>query len=481
DVEAEGPGLDRDAALRAGRYAVRYLEQDAHATNLELALLPNAALQHSLLHARTASHWEALVTRARAVPGFLAKHEENLRRGVREGRAADRDVATAFAERVIGGAAASTRGLAANAAARGVEGPILTRIDDAARAASDAYRAFGAFVRDHVVPKARAHVRLGEEEVRFRLRDVMGVDREPAALVALAKEELAAAQAAMEKHARDAGHASARAAAPAICAHHPPSYEDAVALYERELVEIVRFIRPIVPIPEPLALAFDRLPPGVADGASVTNWPAPLLDPEGRGHALCGDDLSAHVTIAAKQLAIHEAIPGHYLQSVAWQRAMESGALKRESIVRFLGVFDDVAMSRAYYGTMLAVEGWAVYMERLMREQGFYKTPEELFFAAMCDAIRAVRVVIDIEMHAGDASPEALHRFVADSSLFGDRYATYQTLRIKRMPLQGLTYLVGALEIEALRDAANAKGTELLELHRQLLAVGPVPPSRYDL
>jgi uncharacterized protein (DUF885 family) len=321
-------------------------------------------------------------------------------------------------------------------------------------------------------------VRLGAAEVAFRLREAMGVERDVASLLALARAELAVAHGAMEEHARAAGYGDARAAAVAVCALHPASYEDAVALYEKHLAAAVRLVRAkeLVAMPEPLALAFERLPPGVADGASITNWPAPLLDPEGRGHALCGDDMAAHVSIAAKPLAVHEAIPGHYLQSVAWQRAVESGAIDRASIVRFFGVFDDVAISRAYFGTMLSVEGWAVAMERLLREHGFFDTPRELFFAAMCDAIRAVRVIVDLELHAGDASPEALRALVAEATLFGDRYATYQILRAKRMPLQGLTYLVGALEIEGLRAAS---ALPLAAFHRELLALGPVPPSRF--
>jgi uncharacterized protein (DUF885 family) len=200
-----------------------------------------------------------------------------------------------------------------------------------------------------------------------------------------------------------------------------------------------------------------------------------LLDPHGRGHCLCSEDPSAHVSLAAKNLAVHEAIPGHYLQSAVWQHAFAKGHLGRNAIARFLGVADDVAMSRAYYGTMLSVEGWAVYVERLLHDHGYYDSGAEGFFFAVCDAIRAVRVVLDLELQAGEADPAALVAFVCESTLMPERFATLQVLRAKRMPLQGLTYFVGALEIEELRRAVAP--TSLVEFHRALLVLGPVPAS----
>src|SRR5256885_12245562 len=112
-----------------------------------------------------------------------------------------------------------------------------------------------------------------------------------------------------------------------------------------------RFVaeRKLVALPGRLDFAFEPLPPGIADGTAITNWPAPLLDPQGRGHCLYGDDVTSHVEVATKNLAVHEAIPGHYLQSAIWQRTF---AGRPRSIVRFSGVCDDVAFARGYFGTM---------------------------------------------------------------------------------------------------------------------------------
>jgi uncharacterized protein (DUF885 family) len=466
------PSLDRDAAMRCARHQIRYLERDGHASNLEIALLPNATLQHALLHARAGEHFDALAVRASEVPKYLARHEANLRRGIADGRAPDRDVAAAF-DRVLGGAAAATKALATNARARGASDAAVLRIDDAAREASRAYESFAAFVRDAIVPAAREGVVLGEEEVSFRLRDVMGVETNIDALLSLARTELARAGDEMKKLAREGGHAGVREAIAAIVAAHPPTVADAVSLYAKNVAAATRFVaeKKLVALPERLDFSFEPLPPGIADGTAITNWPAPLLDPEGRGHCLYGDDVTSHVEVATKNLAVHEAIPGHYLQSAIWQRSA-----RRESIVRFLGITDDVAFARGYFGTMLSVEGWAVYMERLLRREGFYDAgPEQLFFA-FCDALRAFRVIVDLELHCSRSTPEALSRLAVEAVAMPERWAKSQILRTKRIPLQSLTYLVGALEIENLRRQSPSKSN--IDFHRDLLAAGPVPISR---
>jgi uncharacterized protein (DUF885 family) len=152
-----------------------------------------------------------------------------------------------------------------------------------------------------------------------------------------------------------------------------------------------------------------------------------------------------------------------------WQRLREPHA------VRFLGVADDVAFSCGYFGTMISVEGWAVHMEQLMREEGFYDPgPERLFFA-VCDAIRAVRVLLDLELHAGDHDEGDLVHLVASATLLPEDWARAQVIRAKRLPLQGLTYLIGASEIAALCPQG---ASERFAFYESLLTLGPVPLSR---
>lgn len=479
----EDARLDLDAVMRAARHHTRWYERDADASNLELAVAPNGAVQHAMLHLEEAEHVDAVVRRAEAVPAFLAAHAENLRRGARDGRAPDRVVVEAFVQRVLPGAATSMQVLAAAVEARAARAGVeLTardreRLGRAGAAAHEAHLGFARFVASEVAPAARAHVVLGAEEVAFRLHETMGLEAPIDALVARARHSLVRAHEALVLAARAAGHAHVKTAADArdalfaVFAPKPASVEEAVALYERHLDKAARFVdeRGIVPLPDALALALEPMPAGMGDGIALTNWPAPRLDARGKGHAMYAPDASAHPVVQAKNLAVHEGIPGHYLQSATWQQGTSSA-------VRFLGVIDDVAMSRSYFGTMLSVEGWAVHMEQTLLAEGFYDEGPERIFFAFCDAVRAMRVLLELGLHAQGMTDVEAVELVTSATLMPESWARTQVLRAKRIPLQSLTYLVGSTEIAALR-AGPARDLDLLSFHRALLSFGPVPPS----
>ncbi len=475
--------LDLDAAVRSAGHYARWYARDEDASNLELAALPNAAVQHALLHIEAIADVEAVARRAEAVPAFLTAHAENLRRGAREGRGPDRAVLQAFIERVLPGAMTSMDLLP-----RGVEqrlalaGAVLStrereRVARAASQARAAYVAFAGVLAEEIAPRARERVVLGEAEVALRLRDTMGLDGSIDSLRDAATEALARSHAALVEHARSSSahdaHCleDARAALYAVFGPKPETLADAVARYQLHIDAATRFVRArgLLTVPDALSLSLAPMPPGVGDGVALTNWPAPLLQPHGRGHALYATEPSAHPLVQARNLAVHEAIPGHYLQSAAWQRS-------RPSVVRFLGVADDVAMSRGYFGAMLSVEGWAVHMEQLLCAEGFYEAGAERIFFAFCDAIRAMRVLLDLGLHAGAMSDEECVRMVSGATLMSEGWARAQLLRSKRVPLQSSTYFAGERAIAALR--AGASGWASRDFYDQLLSYGPVPPSR---
>lgn len=471
--------LDLDALLRAARFHERRLARDTDAEVLELATLPNSGLQHGALHARSLADLEALLERARRVPAALEAHAENLRRGVRDGRGPDRDIAETFAERILPGAARAIEALPADLSARRstpevASSGIVGRLAEATAAASTAYRKLASVVATEVLPHARADLALGEEEVAFRLRDVMGVETSIPDLLAAAQERLERAHREIVEHARIAGHTGvtraeeAREAVLDLFGPKPDTVDEAIEAYRVQIEAATQVARAIVPIPDDLALGLDPLPEGIADGAAFTNWPAPLLDPKGRGHALYARDPASHPRIMAKQLAIHECIPGHYLQSVVWQR-------QRSSPVRFLGVQDDVAMSVGCFGTMVSVEGWAVHMEEAMVGLGFMTPGRERMFSAWCDAVRATRVLLDLGLHAERRGADEMTARVAAATFLSEGWARQQVLRSKRIPLQSSTYLIGAMEIEALQKSSSMSP---LDFHARLLSYGPVPTSR---
>ena len=80
--------------------------------------------------------------------------------------------------------------------------------------------------------------------------------------------------------------------------------------------------------------------------------------------------------------AYHEAVPGHHLQFGCTYVA----SLTRAQRLGF----------QPAYG-----EGWALYAERLMDELGWFRTPDTRLGFLSSQALRAVRVVVDIGLHLG--------------------------------------------------------------------------------
>ncbi|MEO7092891.1 MAG: DUF885 family protein, partial [Polyangiales bacterium] len=331
------------------------------------------------------------------------------------------------------------------------------------------------FYRERILPQARENGAIGEDEVRFRLTHVFGIDRSPDALVDDARAVLAAAQAEIMRGTRTTNMEDATAAVRCRQAAIPASDADVFPLYESLTQRARTFVQEqrIFSIPPDLEIGFRPSYPGMTEGA--TNWPAPLLDRQKRAHFLVSPVAANHPLLWAPLLAVHEGIPGHSLQSAWWQRRFST----HEAPVRFLRVNDDVASAAQCFGTMLNVEGFATYVEDRMRRAGYYDD-DGIVWAHVVRAIRAVRVIVDLGLSTGRMSRAEAAAFIARECCLSEERGRSETLRYLRIPLQALTYLVGAREIERLHDdCSRALGQAFDEpkFHDALFAYGPVPPA----
>src|SRR5262249_59661708 len=97
--------------------------------------------------------------------------------------------------------------------------------------------------------------------------------------------------------------------------------------------------------------------------------------------------LGAHCTPALPIIALHEGYPGHHLQLTHANRA--ATRLRR------------IAHSDVF------AEGWALYCEELMWEQGYFTAdPLTRLFQLRDLLFRACRVVLDASLHAGRMTPQ---------------------------------------------------------------------------
>lgn len=476
--------LDRLAMLGVSRFHV-HTHEDLRGlrSNVELSTYPHTMLQYQLGQAETAADWSAIASRAARIPTFLQQQEELLLEGLATAEVPDVHVVQDFAEDQLPVIVRYYEHLPALPDAHGVTlSPTEARaLQHAAHEAREAFATHHRFLRERVLPRARPGVVLGDDEYRWRLRHMFGLTASPEELVLQAEEVLARTEGAIVHLAAQlstplSNLAEARALLARLETEHPARDEDVIPLYRQLIARAEAFVHEhgLFNVPEGSRLGLKPLPPGMVD-VRGTNWPAPLLDPRKPGWFVLAPMAPAHPTVWAALLAVHEGIPGHFLQSVAWQRAFS----QHPAPVRFLLVTDHVAMARGHFGPMLNIEGYATYAEERMRRAGFY-SPAEALTALVARALRAVRVVVDLGLHTRRMDDDAAVRYLMHHACMPEPNARREILRYKRIPMQAITYLLGALELEQLEeDCRRERGSRFDEpaFHDELFSYGPVPPA----
>jgi len=161
-------------------------------------------------------------------------------------------------------------------------------------------------------------------------------------------------------------------------------------------------------------------------------------------------------------LTIHEAMPGHYLQ-IAHSNRYPS-------------------VLRAMLGSGPFVEGWAVYTERVMQEQGFRGDDPLMRLVQLKWYLRAVtNAIIDSAIHVDGMTRDEAMRLMTVTGFQEEREAAGKWVRAQLTSAQLSTYFVGYLEHADLRAAAERRwGGEfaLKRFHDQVLSYGS-PPVRF--
>ncbi len=253
---------------------------------------------------------------------------------------------------------------------------------------------------------------------------------------------------------------------------HPESIE-LINTYKNQMEECLEFIqrKELVSIPENQTLsvtetpAFERhtipyaayLPPApFEDRQEGLFWVTPVntqLSPEQQEEQLKG-----HSNFSIPITAAHEGYPGHHLQF--------SHANKNSSLIRRI------------LGTNVFIEGWALYCEELMWEQGFYTDPKTRLLQLKDILWRACRVVIDVQLHTGEMTIDDAVKMLVETALLEKENAISEVKRYSQSPTQPMSYLAGKLAILDLRNEyKKVRGEQfnLKEFHDRLLSFGSLP------
>ncbi|MFC4309917.1 DUF885 domain-containing protein [Steroidobacter flavus] len=156
-----------------------------------------------------------------------------------------------------------------------------------------------------------------------------------------------------------------------------------------------------------------------------------------------------------RTLVYHETVPGHHFQIALEQ---ENTDLPKFRQARVLG------------GISALSEGWALYAEKLVAENGWYEgDPEGLLGMLDAQLFRARRLVVDTGLHAKKWTRQQAIDYGLEASEV-DRYVVF--------PGQACSYMIGQLQILELRDRARAALGDKWspqQFHNVVLRTGSVP------
>jgi uncharacterized protein (DUF885 family) len=197
------------------------------------------------------------------------------------------------------------------------------------------------------------------------------------------------------------------------------------------------------------------------EGDNADHYSPPALDGSRAGFFEANvNNLKARPSHEMEATLLHEAVPGHHLQTA---RAMELANLpKFRRSTWFVA-----------YG-----EGWALYAESLGFDMGFYTDPYSHFGRLSAEMLRACRLVIDTGLHSKGWGREQSIRYLAGNAGVHVDFATAEIDRYISWSGQALGYKIGELKIRELREKARAALGDRFDIrrfHNAILDDGALP------
>ncbi|RRU09972.1 DUF885 domain-containing protein [Stenotrophomonas maltophilia] len=161
-------------------------------------------------------------------------------------------------------------------------------------------------------------------------------------------------------------------------------------------------------------------------------------------------------------LSIHEGTPGHYLEG--WHSAKFPSTL------------------RAVLRSGLFAEGWAVYTERMMQEQGYLNNDPLFHLVQLKFYLRTIsNAILDQGVHVDNWDREKAMHLMTHDAFQQESEASGKWVRAQLTSAQLPTYFVGAQEHFDTRKAVQEKLGDKFNLkayHDQVLSYG-APPVRF--
>ncbi|WP_312888255.1 DUF885 domain-containing protein [Nonomuraea rhodomycinica] len=250
-----------------------------------------------------------------------------------------------------------------------------------------------------------------------------------------------------------------RAAMESLMDDHPPTLADMRAEYEAETRRAREFVRErdLVTFPEgeeclvlpsaeynrPIVAVAHYLAPPPLTSSRTGVFFVPYT-PDGFTDEQVRQRLRTNCRAQMPSIAVHEAYPGHH-----WH--LSHMAANPRTV-------------RKVFRTPYFTEGWALYVEKVLHEEGYFDTPATELAHLDCRIFRAARMVVDTALHCDDMTIEQAEEFMSTKASLSPGTAQGEVSRYCAWPTQAPSYLTGAIEIDRVRQSYAGSPKEFHDL-----------------
>lgn len=404
-----------------------------------------------------------------ALPAMIDQEIANARAGLSSGYSAPKAVVARVIRQIDGIASAEPESLPFYAPAERTEDAAFkARLREIlAGPVREAFRRYGAFLRDEYQPRAREALGVaanpdGVQCYRASLRRYTTLNRSPEAVFELGRQTVSGNQ----ERVRELGRAALGTDDLAEIVRRIPEAPDNRFSSEEELIAFSREV--VGRARERSAALFLAMPAqemrvepfhAYRRGSGGSSYYERQIDPALPAFYRINSENWANDTRGSAEItAVHEGYPGHHMQ------------------IGLASMSSTRPISNLLFNSAF-VEGWARYSEALAEEAGIYPTA----YAPMTRRLWPARgMVVDPGLHVMGWTREQVIDFIRASGRFPGQEADDMVDRIAILPGQLTAYDSGGLEIMALRreaEAALGERFDLRQFHQRVLENGTIPLS----
>ncbi len=366
-----------------------------------------------------------------------------------------------------------------------------TKLQPARDSAIAALTAYGKWLKEDLLPRSNGDFRLGDEKFRQKLKFALSSNLSKEDVLSYAEADLKLTQDKMFELAgplfkkfnlvspdlRDVK-SSRKQVIKAVLnklAETHPTNETIVSQAEKDLQATTDFVRAKNLVTVPTDAVKVVVMPEYARGSSVAYCDSTGPFEKNNSTFFAISPTPKDWTDSRKQsffreyndfmmqdLTIHEAMPGHYLQLMHANK------------------FAAPTKIRAIFQSGSFVEGWAVYAEQMMAENGYGGAETQMQQLKMKLRV-IINAIIDQKIHTENMSEKQAIDFMMNEGFQEEGEAAGKWKRAQLSSTQLSTYYIGSVEVNDIRNAferKNGRQTNLQTMHDQMLAYGS-PAAKY--